>query len=567
MAAKDNVIRIEMGEGLKAPRPGLSTKKVQAPSPTLRKIRTKSGKLVRTTGGKHVLIGIIDVGGFDFAHPDFRDATSTRFVRIWDQGGLTARRRPDSAMAPRSARNIWTRRSRPRRKKNFPRQLLEPQSQQEFGSHGTHVASIAAGNRGVCPSAFLAGVLIDLPEADLDRRQSFYDSTRIAHAVEYLFDLGEELRKLHKLERLPVSINVSLGTNGHAHDGSSSVNRWLDSALTVPGRRDFGRGRERRAGKARVRERLRLDHGADSYRGPHSFARPGQGHRVGSDRQRPGGRVGKRNGDLVQPGRPIRRVAAHSGRRLDRSGAAGSVHREPAGRQRVVFQHLQRDVSSGQRRQLHRRLPQPVHVVGETANYWHPVREMGGPAARRGGPRRVVSRLDQRDDPGEVGPVGEQSLWHFPSYFTADSNIDESSISSLGCGHNVVCVANLDEPSQKINISSSQGPTRDGRFKPDVAAPGTDIVAALGFNFDDDEEWVAMTGTSMASPYVTGVVGLMLAENPKLTAAQICGILQRAAKPLPGVDYKWRNEAGYGIIDPAGCLDEVKFHLKPRDIT
>jgi hypothetical protein len=38
--------------------------------------------------GKGVLIGIVDVGGFDFAHPDFLDAQgATRFVAIWDQGG------------------------------------------------------------------------------------------------------------------------------------------------------------------------------------------------------------------------------------------------------------------------------------------------------------------------------------------------------------------------------------------------------------------------------------------------------------------------------------------------
>jgi subtilisin family serine protease len=158
-------------------------------------------------------------------------------------------------------------------------------------------------------------------------------------------------------------------------------------------------------------------------------------------------------------------------------------------------------------------------------------------------------------------------LWRFPSYFTAESNVDECSVSSLGCGHNIICVANLHEALQKINIASSQGPTRDGRFKPDVAAPGTDIVAALGFNFDNDEKWIAMSGTSMASPFVAGVVGLMLAENPKLTAAQLCGMLQRTAKPLPGNDYRWRNEAGYGIVDPAGAMEEVRTHLRPKDLT
>jgi subtilisin family serine protease len=66
---------------------------------------------------------------------------------------------------------------------------------------------------------------------------------------------------------------------------------------------------------------------------------------------------------------------------------------------------------------------------------------------------------------------------------------------------------------ERIHHTSSQGPTRDGREKPDIAAPGTNIVAANGFN--PDQPWVSMTGTSMASPYVAGVVARMLAADPK----------------------------------------------------
>jgi hypothetical protein len=101
-------------------------------------------------------------------------------------------------------------------------------------SHGTHVASIAAGNRGLCRDATLAGVLISLPNEDIDRRKSFYDSTRIAHAVDYLMNLADELGTSG--QPLPISINISLGTNGHAHDASSAVSRWIDYALAQPGR-------------------------------------------------------------------------------------------------------------------------------------------------------------------------------------------------------------------------------------------------------------------------------------------------------------------------------------------
>jgi subtilisin family serine protease len=117
-------------------------------------------------------------------------------------------------------------------------------------------------------------------------------------------------------------------------------------------------------------------------------------------------------------------------------------------------------------------------------------------------------------------------------------------------------VANLDAVRNQISISSSQGPTRDGREKPDIAAPGTNIVAANGFAGDPDA-WLALSGTSMASPLVAGVVGLMLAMEPRLTAAQIESIIRRTAKPLPGASFTWSNAAGFGVIDPEACLAET----------
>ena len=62
----------------------------------------------------------------------------------------------------------------------------------------------------------------------------------------------------------------------------------------------------------------------------------------------------------------------------------------------------------------------------------------------------------------------------------------------------------------------------------------------------------------MASPYVTGVVGLMLAMNHELTAAQCLGILQRTAQPLAGASYKWVNDVGFGRLDPKAAIEEAK---------
>ena len=134
----------------------------------------------------------------------------------------------------------------------------------------------------------------------------------------------------------------------------------------------------------------------------------------------------------------------------------------------------------------------------------------------------------ERDDPMEIGRDGQRRMFRFPSFFSEKSNVDSHSITSLACGHRVIAVANLDDEKQRINASSSQGPTRDGHCKPEIAAPGTNVLAANGFG-EADDPWIAMSGTSMASPYVAGVIGLMLALNRDLTAAQCLGI--RRAPP------------------------------------
>jgi hypothetical protein len=172
----------------------------------------------------------------------------------------------------------------------------------------------------------------------------------------------------------------------------------------------------------------------------------------------------------------------------------------------------------------------------------------------------------ERDDPRPFGNLGAMKVWAFPSFFTERSTVDNSTISSLGCGFRVLTVANLDVKANRINISSSQGPTREGRFKPDVAAPGTDIVAANGFS-TDGKRWIGMTGTSMASPYVAGIAGLMLAIEPKLTSAQIEGIVRSTAKPLPGGSYTWVNDAAFGVVDPEACLEQAGLVNARKDRT
>jgi subtilisin family serine protease len=507
------------------------------------------------TGGKAgagVLIGIIDVGGFDFAHPDFIDKNGkTRFVSIWDQGGDTrAAPKPFNYGAEITAVNMNAAIAASKKPGGLPAHFLERQSQQDESSHGTHVASIAAGNRGVCPQAKIAAVLVDIPQPKDERerrRATFSDSSRIVHAVEYLVELSENLD-------LPLSINISLGTNGGAHDGSSGACRWIDALLATPGRSVCVA-----AGNAGQEVGERDDDLGWIMGRIHTSGQIGS---AGLEYDLDWTVVGNGIADVSENElelwyNPQDRITVQ----LQPPGSNEWIEVRPG---EYVENRL---LPSGTRVSIYNEIYHPTNGCNYLAVYLTPNLQLGAFVGVQAGLWRVRLRGDdirdgsfhawiERDDPNEIGEHDGKRIFRFPSFFSTRSNIDSHSISSLACAFRVISVANIDEVRQKVHITSSQGPTRDGRMKPDICAPGTGISAANGFA-SNGARWVQMTGTSMASPYVAGVIGLMLEAQPELTAAQCLGILQRTSQPIPGATYSWRNDAGFGRIHPEKAIDEA----------
>lgn len=132
-------------------------------------------------------------------------------------------------------------------------------------------------------------------------------------------------------------------------------------------------------------------------------------------------------------------------------------------------------------------------------------------------------------------------------------------IGSPGAADQAITVGSVDKRKQLASYSS-RGPTKDGRLKPEVVAPGSAITSTLpparstlatgllGGSQTTQAVWYGpLSGTSMAAPHVSGVIALMLEVNPSLTPLEVKQILVATAQDLgqPGRD----NETGYGFVN------------------
>ena len=111
---------------------------------------------------------------------------------------------------------------------------------------------------------------------------------------------------------------------------------------------------------------------------------------------------------------------------------------------------------------------------------------------------------------------------------------------------------------------SSKGPTADGRMKPDITAPGNAIVSSIPditsvTNYADGKTsetigdktyyWAYMSGTSMASPFVTGVLATWLEANPQLTPEKVREVFSTTAMTDTYTGTCPNNTWGYGKLD------------------
>jgi subtilisin family serine protease len=161
----------------------------------------------------------------------------------------------------------------------------------------------------------------------------------------------------------------------------------------------------------------------------------------------------------------------------------------------------------------------------------------------------VVCIAASNDGYKTLATIGSgNKLEYFPTFM-------DMGISDPGNAEDVITVGSTHKKSPHtygISWFSSKGPTGDGRFKPDVVAPGERISSA---GITSNKSYTAMSGTSMATPHVSGAVAQFLSVKPEFIgqARKVKEILMSSCTDL-GRD---RCFQGAGLVDILRMIQSV----------
>jgi subtilisin family serine protease len=512
--------------------------------------------------GSGVIVGIVDTG-IDIFHHNFRKSDdSTRILFIWDQTLTAAVGEQPPPTLPLGTGQFVPPATQPGVEFNAAAigQMLAsnaavPRHVDMIG-HGTHVAGIAAGNALESGNCHLSGHYYGVaPDADLIIVKAFPDpqpkpkagqpppppqpATNLMAGVDYILARAQALNR-------PVAINCSFGGEIGQHDGTDSEDVHLDGLLVdatstpIPGRVIVvAAGNDGDIGVATdIADK-------NYYRGVHSS---GTISASGTATVRffvPPNDLTADNFILLFTGGQLQlQLAAPSGPApLPVAPGSGTVsqvvgpdtvaYSAPAGSAWISFTIT--PTTSGN---------------AISSGWWTAtLTETTGTAA--------VYDFYISTSHSDPFPV-----FDFPN------RTAEKTINTPGTARNVITVGGFASVSGDLYPTSSRGPTRatDGRQKPDISAPSDEqnpaagIVAPMGQNslqaYKDpcaccccQDFYIAMDGTSMAAPHVTGVAALMLQRNPALTFDQIRATMQTFHDAPPGGVAVPNNDWGYGKID------------------
>lgn len=471
--------------------------------------------------GRGVLVAVLDSGA-DYRHPEFRNLDGTTRIRaLWDQtaegtpppGYYVGTEYTQEQLNEALAREGLTQQEAVREASDeglmqqgavretsgemLARQNVLPVSRDVSG-HGTGVLAIAAGNNGVAYESEILVVKLGSPKAD-----SFPRTTELMMGINYVIEKALEYR-------MPVAINISFGNTYGSHTGKSLLETYIDDisnlwkSVFCVGSGNEGAAAGHAGGRLADGEIQNVEFAVGNYEPTLSL------------------QIWKNYVDtfdifLVHP----------NGTVLGPFYERPATQRYRAGRTELLVYYGE---------------PSPYSVEQEIYVDFLPLGDYidSGVWNVRLVPGRIVD--------------GSYQMWFPSSAATGNATRflrprESDTLTIPSTASNVITVGAYNTATDAYADFSGRGSEDGGALKPSLAAPGVNIETAA-----PDGRYVSQTGTSFATPFVTGAAALLMqygvvdGEDPFLYGEKVKAYLQRGARPLPGFGAYPNNQVGYGAL-------------------
>ncbi|TCK98457.1 subtilase family protein [Natranaerovirga hydrolytica] len=459
--------------------------------------------------GKGVLIGFVD-SGIDYTHPAFVNEDNTsKIASIWDQtintGVLPINFRYGSEYTQEDINKAL----------NSDNPYAIVPSIDETG-HGTFLAGVAAGRYiddgpfvGAAPEAEI--IMVKTKPAKKVIREFYlikedaivYQDNDIIMGIQYLMQQASLLEK-------PLVICLGIGTNQGSHDGSSILETYIDRIGTT-----FG-------------YTVVVPSGNEAYLGHHSKGmylegEPFQDVEIYSGQNERGFTVEiwPKSPDYFSVG-----ILSPTGEYVDQIPPWRGRTREYyfwLERSRVEIDYLTLEARTGDQLIV-------IRFIEPTEGLW-------------------TIRLFS-----EIVILGNYNIWiDRKGWINPDTRFlspsAESTVTVPGTARAAITVGAYDPYDSSLYINSGRGPTRDGTLKPEIVAPGVNVMGPIV-----NGDLGVMTGTSVASAQVAGAAalllewGIVIGYNPKMNTKTVKNLLIRGANRRDPFGYP-NNQWGYGSLN------------------
>lgn len=461
--------------------------------------------------GKGVLIGVID-SGIEYANADFRQEDgATRIRFLWDQ---TVEGTPPEGYrigSEFSAEQINEALQQPNRTMR-----LQKVPSVDSSGHGTAVAGVAAGNgrnsggryRGTAPDAELIIVKLGNPGG-----VGFPRTAELMQAVDYIVQKAEMLQ-------MPVSVNISFGNTYGAHNGTSLPERFLDAAAQI-GRTliSVGTGNEgaeagHTSGFVREGEETSVPLGVQERQGAFSL-------QIWTDYT-----------DVIGV-----TIKTPSGERVGPIREVMGAQRFLTGKTEILLYYGEPSPYSGLNEIFLEFLPVDDYV---NSGEWNIILV----------PEQIVTGRFEMWLPASY-TLNEGTAFFYPT--------EELTLTIPSTASRVLTVAAYDADTMSYADFSGRGRKNQNNQKPDLAAPGVNVVSVQG-----EEGYASFTGTSFAAPFASGGAALLMEwgitekNDLFLYGEKAKAFLRRGARELPGYDSWPNNQLGYGALCIRDSIPETR---------